>query len=108
MAWATEYIKKLQQGIVVSFRPSGNSMKGKIENGALCTVEPIGERILKINDIVLCEVNGNQYLHLIKTINELPSGEMLDQSFQIGNNHGGINGWIHRNKIYGILIKVEK
>ena len=74
-------------------------MVGKISSGQLCTVEPLGDRSLAIDDIVLCRVKGNQYLHLVKAI----QGER----FQIGNNRGGINGWITRRQIFGRLIAVE-
>lgn len=73
-------------------------MKGKIDSGQLVTVEPVGNRILEKGDIVLCKVNGTQYLHLIKAI----QGERL----QIGNNIGRINGWVTSNSIYGICTKV--
>ena len=43
MGWATPYIAKLKNGETVFFRPRGHSMKGKIESGQLCTVEPIKE-----------------------------------------------------------------
>lgn len=99
MGWATNYIQKLKENEVVSFRPRGGSMKGKIESGQLCTVEPVIESNLKKGDIVLCKVNGNQYLHLIKAIQ--------GKRYQIGNNRGRINGWITFNSIYGKLIKVE-
>jgi hypothetical protein len=93
MSWATGYIAKLQAGETVQFRPRGQSMKGRIESGQLCTVSPIGETPLKVDDIVLCEVNGNQYLHLIKAIE--------GKRFLIGNNRGGTNGWITAGSIYG-------
>ena len=100
MAWATPYIAKLKNGETVSFRPRGHSMKGKIESGQLCTVEPIKEfESLQKGDIVLCKVNGAEYLHLIKTIQ--------GKRFQIGNNRGRINGWIGTNSIFGNLVKVE-
>ncbi|MGF1581166.1 MAG: S24/S26 family peptidase [Gemmataceae bacterium] len=100
MGWATHYIGQLQEGETVQFRPRGDSMKGKIESGQLCTVEPISEDTeLRAGDIVLCKVNGNQYLHLIKALQ--------GRRFQIGNNCGNINGWIGRNGIYGRLVKVE-
>ncbi|MCH9655344.1 MAG: hypothetical protein K0U86_10920 [Planctomycetes bacterium] len=99
MGWATHYIEKLNAGETVSFRPRGNSMKGKIDSGQLCTVEPVEEDDLEKGDIVLCKVNGNEYLHLIKAIQ--------GKRYQIGNNKGGINGWITFNSIYGILVKVE-
>ena len=75
-------------------------MKGKIEFGQLCTVEPIADfGTLTKNDIVLCKVNGNEYLHLIKAIQ--------GQRFQIGNNRGRINGWIGHNGIFGRCTKIE-
>ena len=55
MGWATPYIAKLKNGETVFFRPRGHSMKGKIESGQLCTVEPIKEfESLQKGDIVLC------------------------------------------------------
>ena len=74
-------------------------MTGKIESGQLCTVEPAKIEELKVGDIVLCKVNGFQYLHLIKAA----QGER----FQIGNNRGRINGWIGRNGVYGKCVRVE-
>jgi|SRR5215203_2002562 len=99
MSWATHYIEKLKNGETVQFRPRGHSMKGKIASGQLVTVEPLGNRKLQLNDIVLCKVNGSQYLHLIKAIQ--------GNRYQIGNNIGRINGWIIQNAIFGICINVE-
>jgi SOS-response transcriptional repressor LexA len=100
MGWATPYIAKLKNGETVSFRPRGHSMKDKIESGQLCTIEPIADFTeLEKGDIVLCKVNGNEYLHLIKA--------MQGARFQIGNNRGLINGWIGTNSIFGKCVKVE-
>lgn len=100
MSWATAHIAQLQNGKTVQFRPHGNSMRPKIESGALCTVEPITDAtILVVGDIVLCKVNGSQYLHSIKATQ--------GARFQIGNNRGGINGWISRSGVYGKLVRVE-
>lgn len=99
MSWATEHIERLKEGTSVSFRPKGNSMSGIIESGQLCVVAAINmPETLQIGDVVLCKVGGNQYLHLIKDIKK--------GQFQIGNNRGGINGWISGKDIYGKLIKV--
>lgn len=98
MGWASFHIDRLLAGETVQFRPRGNSMSGKIESGQLCTVEPISSAI-KVGDIVLCKVGGSQYLHLIKAI----QGER----FQIGNNRGGINGWITAGSIFGRCVRVE-
>jgi hypothetical protein len=59
-----EYITRLKSGETVQFRPRGHSMKGEIDSGQLCTVEPVDPNSLEVGDIVLCKVNGNQYLHL--------------------------------------------
>lgn len=100
MGWATSYIAQLKEGKTVSFRPRGNSMTGKIESRQLCTVAPVGGvQTLTKGDIVLCKVNGNEYLHLIKAV----QGER----YQIGNNRGRINGWMGINSIFGKLEKVE-
>ena len=98
MGWAKYHIQKLLNGETVSFRPRGNSMKGRIKSGQLCTVSP-DVSDLGVDDIVLCKVKGHEYLHLIKAIQ--------GNRFLIGNNRGGINGWIGHNCVYGKLIKVE-
>jgi hypothetical protein len=99
MGWATVYIDKLKKGETVQFRPRGNSMKGKIDSGQLCTVAPIKAEEVEVGDVVLCKVNGNQYLHLVKA--------RQGQRFQIGNNRGRINGWVGLNGIYGKCIQIE-
>jgi hypothetical protein len=99
MSWANHFIEKLRNGETVQFRPRGNSMKEKIESGQLVTVEPLGNKVLQKGDIVLCKVNGSQYLHLIKAIQ--------GARYQIGNNIGRINGWIGIGSIYGICTEIS-
>jgi hypothetical protein len=43
-------------------------MAGKVESGQLCTIEPVQPASLRVGDIVLCKVNGREYLHLVKAI----------------------------------------
>jgi hypothetical protein len=99
MGWASAYIAKLRGGEAVSFRPRGHSMAGKVESGQICTVEPVDPADLCVGDIVLCKVNGREYLHLIKAIQ--------GQRFQIGNNRGKINGWASAGAIFGRCVRVE-
>jgi len=99
MGWATGYIAQLKSGQTVQFRPRGNSMTGKIESGQLCTVSPADPETLEVGDIVLCKVNGREYLHLVKAVQ--------GKRFQIGNNRGKINGWITGTSIYGRCFRVE-
>ena len=99
MGWASGHIEKLRRGETVSFRPRGNSMSGKIESGELCTVAPADTSTLQVGDIVLCKVNGREYLHLIKAIQ--------GGRFQIGNNRGRINGWVTAGSIFGRCVRIE-
>lgn len=100
MGWAQNYISMLLAGNTITFRPRGNSMVGRIRSGQLCTVEPVTDpQQVKVNDIVLCRVAGNDYLHIVKAV--------ANGRFQIGNNRGHINGWIGPNALYGLCIKVE-
>jgi hypothetical protein len=99
MGWASRYIQKLRAGEPVSFRPHGQSMTGRIESGQLCTVVPIDPAMLEVGDIVLCKVAGNEYLHIVRAIQ--------NNRYQIGNNRGFINGWIGPEHIYGKCVKVQ-
>ena len=100
MGWATKYIEALSRGEKVIFRPRGHSMSGKIESGELVTVNPLEEgQSIEVGAIVLCKVNGVQYLHMIKAV----SGDR----YQIGNNRGRINGWTSRRNIFGVVTRIE-
>jgi len=74
-------------------------MKGRIESGQLCTVAPVDTSTLKVGDIVLCRVGGSEYLHIIKAIRR--------SRFQIGNNRGGINGWVGPTSIFGKCVRIQ-
>jgi hypothetical protein len=99
VGWASKYIEALQRGEFVKFRPRGNSMSGKVESGQLVTVGPVGSHKLIAGDIVLCKVNGIQYLHLVKAI----AGDRV----QIGNNKGRINGWTARRNVFGVVTEIS-
>lgn len=98
MGWAASYIMRLEAGETVSFCPRGHSMTPRIRSGQRCTVEPVNSSELQVGDIVLCRVRGREYLHFVRAIR--------DGRFQIGNNRGGINGWIGDSNIFGRLTKV--
>ncbi len=111
MGWASQYIDMLLDGETVSFRPRGQSMSGIIESGQLCIVEPVDVDTVEAGDIVLCRVNGSEYLHKVTLVSEAVDpifGVLVEgKRFQIGNNHGRINGWIGTNKIFGKLKEVK-
>jgi SOS-response transcriptional repressor LexA len=99
MSWAKFAIEALGKGETVKIKPRGHSMKGKVNDGDTVTLEPCDTEQLEVGDIVLVRVKGNDYLHLIKAKDR--------GRFQIGNNRGGINGWVGPHCIYGIATKVE-
>lgn len=96
VGWADNYINELKSNETIQFRPRGNSMVPKINSGDLVTVSSDISNVNK-GDIVLCKVNGNQYLHLVTA----KSGNR----YQISNNQGFVNGWTQQ--IYGKVTKVE-
>lgn len=75
-------------------------MRGKVNDGDLVTLVPAQELPLEVGDVVLVRVAGKDYLHLIKAIS---GGRCL-----IGNNRGGINGWVGRQSIYGKAVDIRR
>src|ERR671936_2575500 len=91
MGWATLAIERLQRGETVVVRPRGHSMAGRVDDGDRVTVEPFGTREPAVGDIVLVRCRGHEYLHLIQA--------RRGDQFLIGNNRGGINGWVGRRQV---------
>ena len=73
--------------------------RAAVRDGARVTVAPCRTDDLKVGDIVLVRVRGRVYLHLIKAVD--------GRRFLIGNNHGGTNGWVGPQAIYGIATRIE-
>lgn len=101
MGWADNYIKDLQAGNIIQFRPRGHSMYPKIKDGSLVTVEPIKDNYATVGEVVLCKVHGAQYLHYVSAIQQNTS----TRKYQISNAKGKINGWA--SAVYGVVIKIE-
>ncbi len=99
MSWATHAKEALRRGETVMVRPRGHSMKGKVNDGDLVTLEPVDVATLRSGDIVLVRVHGTDYLHLVTAVD--------GERYQIGNNRGGINGWVRAGSVYGRAVRVE-
>lgn len=99
MNWASFAIAALARGETAQIRPRGHSMRGRVNDGDLVTLEPADPASLKVDDVVLVRAKGHVYLHLIKAIDR--------GRYQIGNNRGGINGWVGPDCIYGRATKIE-
>ena len=93
-------VEHLQSGEVCKVTGVGNSMLPILKSRQSVICEPVKEdTVLEKKDIVLCKVNGHHYLHLIHAIKN-------GNQYLIGNNHGHMNGWVSRNKIYGKVIEI--
>lgn len=101
MGWATRTIEALARGEIAQCRPHGSSMRGRIDSGQLVTLDPRPEP--QVDDAVLCRCKGNVYVHLVKAIR----GHGEARHYLIGNNRGGLNGWVGRAAIYGVVVAVE-
>jgi hypothetical protein len=99
MGWLNDAKKELAEGKEVKVRPTGGSMRGRIESGQLVTIAPIDPAFVNVDDVVLVAWRGSFLLHLVK--------EAKDEQLLIGNNVGKINGWVPRSAVIGKVIAVE-
>ena len=93
--------EKLNNGEkVYKYKEGGNSMLPKIKSRQPVDLEPVTEEtVLKKNDIVFCKVNGRYVTHLITGIK--------GKQYQISNNKNYVNGWITKENIYGLVVKIH-
>lgn len=99
-AWATEAYEALTQGRVVQVRPRGDSMKGRINDGDLVTLEPCVAEELAVGDIVFVRVRG--WLLVLHQIFDREPDRFL-----IGTTTGRAYGWVTADDIIGRVTKVE-
>lgn len=100
--WAYHAIQTLAQGESCTVTPHGTSMLPRIASGATVTLVPPSSARITLGTVVLVKVKGNIYLHLIKAIR----GKDDAIEFLIGNNKGGLNGWVSPNSVYGVATNV--
>ena len=74
-------------------------MHGRIEDGAEVTLAPVEPGELKVDDVVLARVKGGDYLNLIRAIDR--------GTFFVGDNVGGVGGWIEMDALHGVVEKIE-
>lgn len=92
-------IARLAAGEAVENREGGNSMTPLIYSRQPVTIEPVDTSKLERGDVVYVRVHGRVYTHRVLA---LRTGEV-----QIGNAHGGVNGWTKLDNVYGIITAVE-
>lgn len=94
MSWP-QIIERLQAGEDVTIRPRGQSMTPRIKSKQEVTISPIGDTEIVEGLVVLARVKGRHYLHLVSAVD--------GNRVQISNNHGWVNGWTTRDKVYGVV-----
>jgi hypothetical protein len=89
-------VERLQRGETIhGYREGGNSMTPIIRSRQPVDIYPLPDNRPVVGDVVFCKVHGKYFMHLVKAID--------GNRVQIGNNHGHINGWTTREKVYGIV-----
>lgn len=68
-------------------------MTPRIKSGQEVTINPVDPMTVAVGDVVLSKVKGRYWLHLISAIEH--------DRIQISNNHGHVNGWTTRDRVYG-------
>ena len=99
MSWAKAAIEALLRGEQSTLLYHGDAMQGRIDDGAEVTLAPVEPGELKVGDVVLARVKGEDYLHLITAIDR--------STFFVGDNVGGIGGWIEKDALHGVVVKIE-
>lgn len=75
-------------------------MRGLIEDGQIVILCPVSCDELKTGDIVLVRIRKERFIvHLIQDIS--------DGNYLIGNNIGGVDGWVTPDAIYGKAIEIS-
>lgn len=100
MSKASFIAQLLMEGKTIErYKEAGNSMLPIIKSNQPVTLVPVtDETELKKNDIVFCRVKGNYYTHKISKIK--------GKQYQISNNRGFVNGWVSKDKIFGIVTEI--
>lgn len=105
MGWADAAIDALLDGNEVTIRPRGKSMEPLIMDGEEVKLIPHDtavDDILKVGDIVLVRIGTTSKVFLHKILQVEQRGH--DIYYQIGNNKGGVNGWVDPGCVFGVKV----
>lgn len=79
---------------IKEYREGGSSMVPLLMPYEPVDIRPIDREVVK-GDIVFCRIGRRYYCHLVTAVKE--------GRYQISNNHGHVNGYTTRDKIYGFV-----
>ena len=105
-------IARLAAGEKVINKEGGNSMTPLIKSNQPVTIEAVDTSKLEKGDIVYVKVKGRIYTHRVLAVRGMRPYEdgpieRMQGSVQIGNNHGGVNGWAKMSNVYGIITEID-
>lgn len=100
--WAEEAVKELQSGRTIRIQPTGGSMRGRINEGDLVTLEPCSCDSLTAGDIVLARIQGRRYSLLV--LHQILARD--GDRFLIGSTEGRIDGWVTAQEILGRVLHI--
>jgi len=100
MSWYKTALSRLAAGKKVVIVNRGASLRGLVEDGQLVIVEPVITRSVCIGEIVLARIRKGRFvMHLVKDIKD-------SLRYLIGNNIGGLDGWVSVDAVYGRICKI--
>lgn len=96
----------LRMGKSVRFQARGMSMKPLVRDGDILLIEPLGQRLPRLGDVVLCQTaNGRVLAHRVIKRQGKPGGyTYLIQGDVVADP----DGWITRDQIWGRVSKLER
>ena len=101
--WAAVACEALLRGETIQVQPRGYSMSGRISDGDIVTLQPCFAETLVPGDMVLAQVQGRHYSHIVlHQVLEREAGRFL-----IGNNLGGVDGWVTVQDVFGWVVAIE-
>ena len=98
--WASAAQESLLRGQSVRVRPRGHSMRGRIEDGDVVTLEPCTPDLIAAGDIVLAKVRG--WLQVLHQVLRCEPGRFL-----IGTTAGREDGWVAAEEVFGRVVDVR-
>lgn len=99
MSWYKQALHELTKGRDVALINRGSSMRGLIEDGQIVILGPVSGTEIKTGDMVMARIRKGRFIvHLVQDI----SGKR----YLIGNNLGGLDGWVTSDALYGIVKNV--
>lgn len=88
-------VERLKNGeTIYRYKEGGNSMVPLIYSHQAVDIRPV-DRELEKGDMVFCRIGRRFFTHLVTAVD--------GNRVQISNNHGHVNGWTHKDHVYGLV-----